>query len=534
MKAIIRFFSSVRLAIVLIILLVAASILGTLIPQGRDAAEYAARYGRLAETMVRLQFTDLYRSVWFLGLSGLFGLNIVVCTLTRLGAKVRRVWRPKIESDPKALAAGRIKDKVRLNVGAAEAKGIAVTALSAARYRVKVVEEAGAEGTASGGKNGGGGVGGRIHVLGRKGVEGIFGSDAVHLGLLVIIAGGIVTAAGGFRTDLGLNAGKVLDVPRAGFALRLDKFETETYPDGNVKDWKSTLTVIENGRDVRTQVIEVNHPLVHHGFSFYQSAYGFDWDDPTLEFRIGKRSEAGPGRTMKIRVGEKTALGDMDRTELVVRRFIPDFVLGKNNAPGTRSDQPNNPAALIEGWSDGRKVIEGWVFAAYPNIARLRGEAAADWTIELRNVDAPQFSVIQAAKDPGVPLIWLGCFLVMAGLFLAFYRPTWEIRMTLENAGASAAGAGAKASQEVVVGSADGTGSGRGANKAAETGASEGREASVETGTKANIGAIASNGRSACTYAGKTEITAGGTAAKSRERFEAEFVRVIAGLRRSK
>jgi len=43
MKTIIRFFSSLKLAIVLLILLVAASILGTLIPQGREAADYAAR-----------------------------------------------------------------------------------------------------------------------------------------------------------------------------------------------------------------------------------------------------------------------------------------------------------------------------------------------------------------------------------------------------------------------------------------------------------------------------------------------------------
>jgi len=491
MNAITKFLSSVRLAIILIIALVAASILGTLIPQGRDAADYAARYGGLAETLVRLQFTDLYRSVWFLGLLGLFGLNIIVCTLTRLGGKVRQTARPKVKSDSKVLAAGKIQDKVRLGVGAAEAKGIAVEALRAARYRVKVVEEAGSgkEGSRSGIDDGG--VAGRVHILGRKGVAGIFGSDAVHLGLLVIIAGGIVTAIGGFRTDLGLNVGKLLDVPRAGFALRLDKFETETYPDGNVKDWKSTLTVVENGRDVRTQIIEVNHPLVHRGFSFYQSAYGFDWDNPTLEFRIGKRSEAGAagvtaageagseaGRTMKIRVGKKTALGDEAGTELLVRRFLPDFVLGENNAPETRSDQLNNPAALVEGWSGGRKVVEGWVFAAYPDFTRLRGEAAADWTIELRDVGAPQFSVIQAARDPGVPLIWLGCILVMAGLFLAFYRPTWEIRMVLEGAGSAAGG-----------------------------------------------------GVGACAGAAKTEITAGGTAAKSRDRFEAEFARVIAGLK---
>jgi len=522
MKSIVRFLSSVRLAIVLIILLVAVSILGTFIPQGRDAAEYAARYGRLAEPMVRLQFTSLYRSVWFLALLGLFGLNIIVCTVTRLGSKVRRACRPKVESDPKALAVGKIKDRVRLNAGLNAAKGVAVGALRAARYRVRVIKETTEEGVAGGGKEGG-----RIHLLGRKGIEGIFGSDAVHLGLLVIIAGGIVTAAGGFRTDLGLNVGKVMDVPRAGFALRLDKFETETYPNGNVKDWKSTLTAVENGRDTRTQVIEVNHPLVYRGFSFYQSAYGFDWDNATLDLRIGKKSEPGPGRTMKIRVGEKMAMGDADGMEWTVRRFLPDFVLGENNMAETRSDQPNNPAALVEGWSGGRKVVEGWVFAAYPEVTRLRGEAAADWTIELTNADAPQYSVIQAARDPGVPLIWLGCFFVMVGLFLAFYRPTREIRMVLEEtAGATGSNASAGASAGKAEITAGGSAAGTGHGIEADSGES--------AGSRSGGGASANHGQIADSNADKTNITAGGTAAKSRDRFEAEFARVMAGLRRSK
>ena len=45
---------------------------------------------------------------------------------------------------------------------------------------------------------------------------------------------------------------------------------------------------------------------------------------------------------------------------------------------------------------------------------------------------AKPYSVLEAAKDPGVPLIWLGCLLVMAGLGLAFYWPTWEIKAVLE------------------------------------------------------------------------------------------------------
>ena len=47
MKTVWRFFSSVKLAIVLFIVLTLASILGTLIPQQQTPAEYQAHYGSL-------------------------------------------------------------------------------------------------------------------------------------------------------------------------------------------------------------------------------------------------------------------------------------------------------------------------------------------------------------------------------------------------------------------------------------------------------------------------------------------------------
>lgn len=526
-KAVIRFLSSVKLAIVLIILLVAASVVGTLIPQGRDMAEYAVRYGRMGAPLVKLQLTSIFRSVWFLGVLGLFGLNIAACTLTRIGGKMRRARRPRIESDPKAqaVAAGTIRDEVRWKGRAAgraatyaagskdgkdrkekerpgpegfeEAVRAAEGALRASRYKVRIARKDGDAEKAGGLRAG-------ADILGRKRIDGIFGSDFVHLGLLVIIAGGIITAAGGFRTDLVLGEGAVVEVPKADFGVRLDRFETETYADGSVKDWKSTLAVIENGREARSQVVEVNHPLVYGGFSFYQSAYGYDWDAATLELWIGKSGEAGgtggyggaagadkgsaedaTGLIIKVRVGAKAALGDAEGTEILVRRFLPDFVIGENGVPETRSDQPNNPAALIDVRQGGNKVFGGWIFAAYPEFGRSHGAAGAGRTgegrgaagatgentapklrIELRDFNMPQYSVIQAARDPGVPFIWLGCLLVMAGLVLAFYRPTWEIRMAVEE-------------------SAD----------------------------------------------GKIMVRAGGNAAKSRDRFAADFARVMSRLK---
>ena len=39
------------------------------------------------------------------------------------------------------------------------------------------------------------------------------------------------------------------------------------------QDYLSTVSVIEDGRTVRTQTIEVNHPLHYGGYHFYQHDY---------------------------------------------------------------------------------------------------------------------------------------------------------------------------------------------------------------------------------------------------------------------
>jgi cytochrome c biogenesis protein len=124
---------------------------------------------------------------------------------------------------------------------------------------------------------------------------------------------------------------------------------------------------------------------------------------------------------------------------VVTGAFLPslpgagDFVLDEKNQPTTRSMEPNNPAAFIEGWHGSAKIFSGWVFAKFPDFSRLHSIKETDISLELKDVRAPNYSVIQMAKDPGVSLIWIGCALLMAGLFLAFYWPNRELKIILED-----------------------------------------------------------------------------------------------------
>jgi cytochrome c biogenesis protein len=452
MKTIIRFFTSIKLAIVLLIILAVASVIGTLIPQGRSTEEYAVCYGTFSAVLIRLQFTALYHSVWYIGLLAFFALNVIVCTLTRLSPKVRKAAQPHIESEAKGILALKFKDHFRRNAPLTEVKAEFEKQMAAARYRVRTASAAPS----------------KVHVYARKRIGGIFGSDVVHAGLLVILAGGIVSGLASFRTDLSLKEGEAVAPPRAPFEVRLDKFATEFYADGNVKDWKSTLTVLEGQRPALTKVVEVNHPLSYKGFSFYQTSYGWNWNNLSVEIWARKQSDPGFSKKVKMKVGERVDLGDKDQTTIAVSRFLPDFVLGENNEPQTRSLQPNNPAALVEGYRGGEKIFSGWVFANFPNFAQMHSQKETDLAFELKSFEAGQYSVIEAARDPGANVIWIGCVLLMAGLALAFYWPTWEIRAVLEES------------------------------------------------------------------QGRTVVTAGGVAHKSRDAFGVEFVSLMARLRRSK
>ena len=92
------FFSSVKLTIVLLMVLAAASVAGTLLPQGQDLSQLADGMSpgvlRLLEV---LDLFDMYHAWWFRWLIGLLSLNLIVCSVDRFPSTWRRF---KTKSSP--------------------------------------------------------------------------------------------------------------------------------------------------------------------------------------------------------------------------------------------------------------------------------------------------------------------------------------------------------------------------------------------------------------------------------------------------
>src|SRR3972149_9547999 len=104
-----HFFTSVRLALVLILALTAAVLAGTLLDQAppsvrSDPAMYAQWLSRVERTygVFPTRIFDLFdlfnvfHTLWFRALLGLLTVNIIVCTLNRWKGIWRTVFPPRI------------------------------------------------------------------------------------------------------------------------------------------------------------------------------------------------------------------------------------------------------------------------------------------------------------------------------------------------------------------------------------------------------------------------------------------------------
>ncbi|MBI4651510.1 cytochrome c biogenesis protein ResB, partial [Candidatus Desantisbacteria bacterium] len=75
-----------------------------------------------------------------------------------------------------------------------------------------------------------------------------------------------------------------------GLLVRFDN-----YWQPEIKDYKSELSIIENGKTVLTKTIEINHPLKYKGIMFYQNTYREPIDKDLSVYVSGLQVVKDPG-----------------------------------------------------------------------------------------------------------------------------------------------------------------------------------------------------------------------------------------------
>jgi cytochrome c biogenesis protein len=202
------------------------------------------------------------------------------------------------------------------------------------------------------------------------------------------------------------------------FSVRCDDFEV-TYYEGSrrPKDFKSDLVIIDGGKEVIKKTIEVNDPLSYKGVYIYQSSYGTAPGQGAV--LIGVQPTSGEKKTTKykVNIGERFAL-EKPGYEVVAKRFIPDFTMSQNNEAASRSREPRNPAVQLALYKNNTLIEEKWIFIKFPD---FHEQEKGEFTFSFLNFFGREYTGLQLTKDPGVWVVWTGCFMLTLGCCLIFF-----------------------------------------------------------------------------------------------------------------
>jgi cytochrome c biogenesis protein len=240
----------------------------------------------------------------------------------------------------------------------------------------------------------------------------------VHLSVLVILLGALMGSLLGFKGymnvpegeasgEVGLYSGdQSVILP---FQVRCDDFEASFYESGMPKDYRSDLTIVENGKEILKQSIRVNDPLTYQGVTFYQSSYGSILKQAELELQ---NKDTGQTLTMTLPFREtKTIPGTKDQVEIV--RYEQDM-------------SHFGPALGILVTKDGKEEPTGsWILVDRPD---FHGNRIESYKIKVLKAEQSQYTGLQVKRDPGVWVVWFGFTAMMIGIGLTFYtshRKLW-------------------------------------------------------------------------------------------------------------
>lgn len=407
-----RKLTSMRFALVLLFIFALLTLAGTLLVQapaqikGNPAAysewldEIRPRYGGWTDVLDTLGLFSVFSSIWFKGTLLLLSASLVTCSVRRMPGLWRTATQPRIvmteaffERAPhrasfstagdRNAALGRLRSALRKN----------------GFTRVVVARD-----------------GDDVHVCADRFRWGPFGRVAVHLSFVVILAGAVITATGGFRDEaFAVPVGGKKEVGHGtGMAVEAKSFADSYYTSGEPSDYASQVVLYKNGAPVHKQEIRVNHPMRYGGVTFYQSFFG-----PSVVMK----AKAPDGRVV-FDQGVPLLYSSQDEKHAIGRFMLPKqdltvyVVTPRSGEVDPRIGAGQTQLEIYRSSTDtpvGIKVLS-------------QGRPAMIAGIDFTFLREREFTGLIVARDPGSTLVWIGATLLVLGLFVTFFFQHRRVR----------------------------------------------------------------------------------------------------------
>ena len=298
-----RQLTSMRTALVLLLLLALAAIPGSVVPQEDVDALAAGRWKDahpdLAPVYERLGLFSVYDSVWFSAIYILLMISLVGCILPR-SAVYWRALRARPPRAPRNLSRLPEHASYRTDEGVDDVLAAAATELRRRRYRVEVREGA---------------------VSAEKGYLREAGNLLFHLSVLVVLVGFAVGGLFGFKAGVIVTVGNGFSnnptqydefVPGSlfgaddmdGFSVAVEDFDitwlTEGPAKGQARKFVSHLDYTTADGESGTYDLRVNHPLAIGDTEVFLIGHGYA---PVVTITDGNGDVAYSGPTIFLPTG---------------------------------------------------------------------------------------------------------------------------------------------------------------------------------------------------------------------------------------
>ena len=403
-----RQFSSVRLAVILILVITALSLLGALLIQvPQSAAGDPQYYSYWLETIARpklggwasffsaLGLFDVFRSPWFLIVGVMLMLNIFICTINRwssISVGIKGTTIPRNESfymSGGTTAELPVSD-LKTNRLADESRKILHT--RGYRTRVEIGDE-------------------NIYISADKNRYYRLGTFISHFSLILFVLAFITGNYFGFSdTSFTVSEGTGRDIGHdTGLILYLDSFTAEYYESGMPKNYSSDVILYEDGKIIEETQIRVNYPLVYKGVRIYQSYFG-----PAVAIQVHDDS----GNTI---FDDNVALNSSFAVEGIL--YYEGYFYLPQTGYTVRLIVPaeNNEISMIPMGQIAVDLRAGGeqVDLKLVELGTPRMISGLDFTYN-GNLE---YSGFQIRRDPTNILIWISSILFILGICAVFYFP---------------------------------------------------------------------------------------------------------------
>lgn len=456
-----NFFSSVKIAVYMIVLTLIGASLGTIYPQEGTfinltereefAAYYRETYGTSGVVYHALGLSRTYESWWFITLLVMIGASLVICSLDRVLPLYRALAKRQVRKHPQFISRQQAVYAGRVDGDPDEWIAKFGSALKRKRYRIHVEDGA---------------------LLAEKNRFSRWGPYINHIGLIIFLLAVLGRTIPAWHMDqyLALYEGETRQIPGTNYYVTSDDFTVDYYGEDELAPNQKNMRVVKlyetKARlfecvdkcddpsaepvlgQVKEHAIRVNSPLAYKGLKLYQNSFMERVRLLSVKPTLADAVSGEAFGDFELRMDEPALEYEVGPYRLRLVDFYPDFGLDSQSRPMTKTREPNNPAFVLRiSGGDVPEAGELYIYFPLPNERsryyestfnesfRQRGDNSGRFEIRVDNpvVDGKMNNVkyseyttyLNIRVDRAMPYIWVGAAISMLGLVMGFY---WQHR----------------------------------------------------------------------------------------------------------